>query len=107
MKLSKNANPDKCGYSAYGNEFDARSQFLMPDGSWGKSVAILGTGMSSYVHGDNKKKDRSFLGDGLTLGLDDTAITAEAKYSISFTESGKSCVLSRHYNGNDKYYKNI
>ena len=46
VKLSKNANPDKCGYSAYGNEFDARSQFLTPDGSWGKSVAILGTGMS-------------------------------------------------------------
>ena len=46
VKLSKNANPDKCGYSAYGNEFDARSQFLMPDGSLGKSFAILGAEMS-------------------------------------------------------------
>ena len=31
--------------------------------------------------------------------LDDTAITAEAKYAINFTESGQIFVLSQHYNG--------
>ena len=32
-------------------------------------------------------------------GIDDTTITAEDKYSINFTESGKRFALSLHYNG--------
>ena len=35
--------------------------------------------------------------------LDDTSITAEAKFSINFTESGKSFVLSLSYNGNNRF----
>ena len=34
----------------------------------------------------------------MTQGLDDTAITAETKYSINFTESGKRFVIGLHYN---------
>ena len=42
--------------------------------------------MSSSVH----------VGKAPTQGLDDTSLTAEAKYSINFTQSGKRFVLSLH-----------
>ena len=32
-------------------------------------------------------------------GLDDTTLTAEDKYSINFTQSGKGFVFGLHYNG--------
>ena len=35
--------------------------------------------MSSSVHIDNKNKDILILGEGQTQGLDDTALTSEAK----------------------------
>ena len=38
-----------------------------------------------------------------TQGLDDTKITAETKYSINFTESGKRFVLSLHYNRSNSF----
>ena len=48
---------------------------------------------------DNKGKDILILGEGTTQGLNDTTLTAEAKYPINFTQSGKRFVLSLHYNG--------
>ena len=59
--------------------------------------------MSSSVHIYNKNKDILILGEGPTQGLDDTAITAEAKYPISFTQSRKRFVLSLHYNGSNSF----
>ena len=51
--------------------------------------------MSSYVHVDNKGKDTLILGEGPTLGLDDTTLTAKGKYPINFTQSGKRiCITS-------------
>ena len=44
-----------------------------------------------------KKEDILVLGENLTQGLYDTAITAEAKYSINFAESRKKIVLSLQY----------
>ena len=38
--------------------------------------------MSSSVHVDNKENNILTLGDGPTQGLDDTTLTAEAKYQI-------------------------
>ena len=46
--------------------------------------------MSSSVHVDNKKKDVLVLGEGPTQGLDGITLTAEKKYSISFTENNKT-----------------
>ena len=46
----------------------------------GKNVIIFRADMSSYVHVDNKKKNILILGEGLTQGVDDTTLTAEAKY---------------------------
>ena len=49
--------------------------------------------MSSSVHIDNKKKIL-ILGEGPTLGLDDTTLTVKAKYSINFTRSMRNLCLS-------------
>ena len=103
MKLTKNADPNKYGYSGYEIGFDALSQFLLPDGSWGKNVIIFGVHNSSSVHVENKKKNILVLGGGSTEGLADTTITAEGKYSINFTQSGKIIVLSLHHNGSNSF----
>ena len=39
----------------------------------------------------------------LTRGLDDTTLTAETKYPINFTQSGKRFVLSLHCNGSNSF----
>ena len=78
-------------------------KFLFTDGSYGKNVIIFGADMSSSVHVDNKGKNILILGEGPTQGLDDTTLTAEAKYPINFTQSGKRFVLSLHYNGSNSF----
>ena len=78
--------------------FDSRSEFSLPDGSVGKNVIISGVDMSSSVHIDNEKKDILILGKGPTHRLDDTMLTVETKYSISFSRS-----LSPHYNGSNSF----
>ena len=59
--------------------------------------------MSSTVHVDNKGKNILILGEGPTQGLDDTTLTAEAKYPINFTQPNKRFVLSLHYNGSNSF----
>ena len=61
---------------------------------------------------DNKGKYILILGEWPTQGLDDTTLTAEAKYPINFTILRKKVVLSLHYNKSKKFlfcecYKNI
>ena len=55
----------------------------------GKNVIIFGVDMSTFVHVGNKGKDILILGEGPTQGLDDTTLTAEAKYPIKFTQLQK------------------
>ena len=43
--------------------------------------------MSSSVHIDNKYKNIIVLGKGPTQGLDNTTLTAEAKYFHNFSRS--------------------
>ena len=73
MKLIKNANPNKYGYSCYGIGFDARSQFSLPDGSWGKNVIIFGVNNSFSVNVYNKKKNILVLAKCSTEEVDDPA----------------------------------
>ena len=54
--------------------------------------------MSSSVHIDNKNKAIVIVGEGQSEGLDDTILTAEAKYPINFKLSRKKFELSLHYN---------
>ena len=51
---------------------------------------------SSYIN-------NLILGEGPTQGLDDTTLTAEAKYPINFTQSGKRFVVSLHYNVSNSF----
>ena len=53
------------------------------------------------MHIDNKNKYIFILGERPTQGLDDTTLTAEAIYPISFTQSGKRFILSLHYIGSN------
>ena len=48
--------------------------------------------MSSSKYIDNKRKYILTLDEEPTQELDDTTITAEAKYPINFTQSGKRFV---------------
>ena len=54
--------------------------------------------MSLSVHIDNKNKDILILGEGLTQGIDDIALTAEAKYLVNFAQPKTRFLLSLHYN---------
>ena len=103
VKLAKNANPDKYTYADYGIGFDFCLEFSTPDRTFGKNIIVFGADLSSSVHIDNKGKDILILGEGLTQGLDDMALIAEAKYPITFTQLGKRFVLSQHYNGSNSF----
>ena len=69
----------------YGIGFDTRIEYSLPDGSVGKHVIIFEADMGSSVH---KGNDILILGEGRTQGLDDTTLTAEAKYLINFKGPG-------------------
>ena len=56
VNITKNADPDKHGYSGYGTEYDARSQFSLLEGSSTKNVINFGTDDSSSVHVEVKRK---------------------------------------------------
>ena len=103
VKLTKNADLDKYKYTGYGIGFDSRSEFLFTDGSYGKIVTIFGADMTSSVHVDNKGKDILILGEG-RYHLDDITLTAEAKYPINFTQSGKRFVISLHSNRSNSLF---
>ena len=103
VKLTKNADPDKCKYSGHSTVFDSCSEFSFTTWSTGTNVIIFGTDMGSSVHIDHKGKDILILGEGPTQGLDDTILRTEAKYSISFTQPNKRFVLSLHYNGSNSF----
>ena len=53
--------------------------------------------MSSSLHVDNKNKDI------LILDINDTTLTAEAKYSISFIQPNKRFLLILHHNGSNSF----
>ena len=102
-KLTTNPAPDKYSHSGYGISFNIRGSFSLPNGGFGKNVMILGADTSSSVRIYNIKKETLIIGEGQTQGLDDTTGTAEAEYSINFTEQGKKFCLSLHYNGSNSY----
>ena len=69
----------------------------------GRNVIIFGADLSSSAHTDSKGKDILILSKGPTQGLDDTTLTAEAKYPINFTQSRKRFVVSLQYNGSNSF----
>ena len=53
VRLNKNADIDKYGYSDYETGFDRKSSFSFPVGGFGQNVIIFGVGMSSSARVDN------------------------------------------------------
>ena len=78
LKLTKNADLDKYGYSDYGIGFETLSQFSWSDGEWVKNVVMIGVVNRSSVHVDNKEKDIFVFGERPTYYI-------IAKYFINFT----------------------
>ena len=72
-------------------------------GSFEKNAISFGTDMSSSVHINNKGQYILILAERPTQGLDDTTLTADAKYPINFTQSGRRFVLSLHSNGRNSF----
>ena len=102
-KLTKNADPDKYKYTDCDIGLNSFSELSFTYGSYGKNVIIFEANMSLPVHFDNKGKDILILGEGLTQKLNDTTLTAEAKYGINFTKSGKIFVSRLHYNESNSF----
>ena len=75
VKLTKNTNINKYGYSGYGIGFDRRASFQIGN-DIGRNEIIFGVDLSSSLRIGNKKKDNLILGKGITLGLEH-AISAE------------------------------
>ena len=98
VKLNKIADLDKYKYTGYGIGFDSCSEFLFTDGSYRKNVIIFGPDLSAHLCVLIISEDILILGERPIQGLDDTTLTAEAKFSIDFTQLGKRFVLSLHYN---------
>ena len=83
IKLTKNADINKYGYSGYGIGFDRNTSFSV-DNEIGKNV-IFGVDMSSSTKIDNSEKDVLILGIGPTQGLENM-LSTEKMYSINFTK---------------------
>ena len=72
VKLTKNADIDKYGYSSYGIGFDRHGSFSFPGTGLGKNVIIFEVDMNSLTKIDNRKKDILFHEKGPTQGLEHT-----------------------------------
>ena len=59
--------------------------------------------MNSSVHADNNGQVILILGEGPTHAFNNTTLTAEGKYPINFTQSGKRFVLSLHYDRSNSF----
>ena len=92
VKLTKNPDIDKYGYSGYGIGFDRKGFFSHPSGGTGRNVIIFGVDMSSSTKIDNSKKDILILGKGPTQELGHT-LSREKMYSINFTEKKKKVLF--------------
>ena len=101
VKVTKNADIDKYGYSGYGIGFDRETSFSFGN-DFGKNVIIFGVDMSSSTKIDNRKKDILILGREPTQGIEST-LNAEKMYSINFTKKNTKFCLSLHYNGANRY----
>ena len=82
VKLTRNADLDKYKYDGYVIGVDSPSAFSFTYVRKGKHAIIFGADKKSSVHIDNKNKYILIFGKGPTQGLDDTKLTAEAKYPI-------------------------
>ena len=101
MQITNDATDNsKNNYKGYGICFDERSFTHTTNG---RNVLIFGADISFSVHTTNRANHIYLMGDGLTQGINNTTIYVEKNYYRNFTDPGKKCVLSLHYNGDDSY----
>ena len=81
VKLTKNADIEKYGYSSYEIGFYRHGSFSSPGIVLGRNVIVFGVDMSLSTKIDNKKKDIFILVKGLTQRLE-YKLSAERLYSI-------------------------
>ena len=101
VKLTKNSDIDRYGYSGYGIGFD-RETFFSIGNETGKNVIVFGVDMSLSTKIDNRKKDILILGKGPKQGLEHT-LSEEKLDSINFTKKNTKFCLSLYYNGANSY----
>ena len=89
--------------SGHGNGFYSSSEFSLSDCRVCKNIITFRADMSSSVHIGNKHNYFLIYGKSLTQGLDDTTLTAEAQYSISFSRSNRKFCLRLHYNMSNSF----
>ena len=68
----------------------------------GRNVINFEADMGSSVQVDNKNRD-IILDESPTQKLNDTTLTADAKYPVNFTQPNKRFVLSLQYNGSNSF----
>ena len=102
VRLTRNADIDKYGYSGYETGFNRRGSFSFPGGGFGSTVIIFEVNMSSSIYVDNKRKNILTLGKGPTQGLEHI-LTTEKIYSINFTVTKNKFCLSLHNNEANSY----
>ena len=102
VKLTKNADFDKYGYSGYGIGFGRHGSFSLFGTELGGNVIVFGVDMSSSTKIDNRKRNILILGKGPTQGLEHT-LSAEKMHLINFMEHNKKFYLSLHYNKENSY----
>ena len=77
--------------------------FWLSDGSGlNRNVKIFGINNSPSAHIHNRRKDILFLGKDLTLGLDDTLLTARGGFPNSFNDQKKK-FFNGNYNGSNGF----
>ena len=103
VKLTRNADIDKCKYVGYGIGFDSRGSFSHPSRGDGRNVIIFGADMSSSAHANNKLNNVLMLDKSFIQGINGTTIYAGKMYSPNFTVDNKKFCLSLHYNGVNSY----
>lgn len=77
-----------------------RSTLLNPNFNLGQNVIIFWVGNSSSSLADNREKYILVIDEGSTQGLDDTAITTKAEYSINLSQNYNktiSIVFMQHF----------
>ena len=103
IKLTKNADIDKCKYSGFGIGFDSKGSFSHQSGGYGKNIIIFGADFSSSAHANNKVNNILVLGKDFIREINGTKIYAGKMYSTNFTVDKKKLCSSLHYNGENSY----
>ena len=90
MKLTKNTDTSKYGYSGYGICFDSGSNFNSGNITNGRNVIIFGVDTKNSIHSTNKTQNIYVMGKDFIQGISNTTIYTESIYKTNFTQYSKN-----------------